>query len=218
LGEGWRSNFEEEPVIIVIAEPEARKLSQDMTLEELLKPCCAGDTDAARELYQRYDQQVIRAVQRKMTQGNWMMSWCGVEDCLQEAWMVAFLGIRDGKAFESGKHLVRYIAKVCRNRIRMALRKGRTQKRTLDREEALGLASHDAAAPGMDPAAQAELEDELQHLLRDEPEQRKRLAEAVFGGESIREAALRLKMSPRTAQYWMKQLGEKWRARKEELE
>jgi len=77
-------------------------------------------------------------------------------------------------------------------------------------------AQHDTADPGLDPAQQAELTEELHHLLSKLPEKDRLLLLEIRDREKLAAVALKMNVTLRTAQLTLERIRQKWWDRQRE--
>lgn len=178
--------------------------SADAELNDLFARIHAHEADAARLLYERYRDPLLRVIRRRyLRRDSVLRRFFDSDDLAQETWRRVFEQIEAGATVPSETDFVRLIIAMTRNRFRNEYRDHVTAvNHTVTREEPMGVGRHELADRAAGPAAQAEAADDWSRRLDGLSENERRLVAAVRDGDSLAEAAAHLGVSVRTIQRW----------------
>src|SRR5689334_7491506 len=119
--------------------------SEEVGLQELLRRVRAGDAEAGHLLYRRYSHHILASIRHHyLPRHSPLRRVMDSEDFLQETFHSTFKGIIEGGQFVSEQAFINYMLSIAENRFREDWRTHiTTQKRSLDREQALEADRHD---------------------------------------------------------------------------
>ena len=127
----------------------------------------AGDQDAARALYARYGQHVLRVVRRKLAMR--LRAQYDSEDFLQSV-MASFFAIPEGTTFDGPEQLIDFLATMAHNKVADAARRRLgTKKHNLNRETSLDSGGPPVAAPGATPSQEVIANERWEQLVQTTP-------------------------------------------------
>src|SRR5215831_654189 len=158
-------------------------------LEDLLDKLTSGDTAAAEQVFRAYEPYLRMVVRRQLPAK--LRTKLDSADIVQSAWVDVLDGFRKaGWRFADVAHLRAFLVKVTRNRFLERLRQHRP---ALDREQPLGDADGEAAAPSGDPrpSEEAQANELWEQLLRLCPPAHRELLWLRRQGLSLAEIAAR---------------------------
>jgi RNA polymerase sigma-70 factor (ECF subfamily) len=135
----------------------------------LLERAQSGDDAALNRLLERYYDRLRRIVRIRL--GSQMRRMVDSGDIVQDTFHAALAGLLDLRVSEDGE-LLRWFARVAENRIRDELDRQRAAKRSIDRQQALEVATErselaDAAATPPDAAYLGEVREVLDQAIEE---------------------------------------------------
>jgi RNA polymerase sigma factor (sigma-70 family) len=129
-----------------------------------------GDDYAADEFHRHYSGTLRRIVRLRLQYFPQMKPVCDDDDVTQDAWMSAFLLIRQGRSFKTEEKLLAFLKQIARRKTVKVIREYLgTAKRDLCRSqsaEASTAVKSILAGPAPGPAERAEIKDLMERALR----------------------------------------------------
>jgi RNA polymerase sigma factor (sigma-70 family) len=174
--------------------------------ELLMQRVRSGCQEAAREVYERYNDQVRRVVRRYLD--HRLRKIYDSDDFAQSVWASFFHTPADRYTFHSPQALVRFLSRVASNKVIETNRKRmQTARHGIRREDSLetplqGELKLGEVVPGPDPTpSQCVIADEKwEHLLRGLSDVNRRILELLRNGFTYVEIAAALEVNPKKIQ------------------
>jgi RNA polymerase sigma-70 factor (ECF subfamily) len=168
-----------------------------------------GCPDAARILFEEYGEHIRRVVRQRLHER--LRSQFDSLDFAQDVWASFFGASPDQYTFSSPGELVSFLCRVARNKVTEAFRKGfESQKGNLATvhglERGAGVDPIDPPHPDPTPSQFAVANERWQQLVEGQSETHRSLLELLRDGHSIKDAAERLDVHPRTLMRLLKRL------------
>jgi len=170
--------------------------------QELIQRVQDGDEEAARRLYDKWSPYILKIIRCRFLEPNSILRRVmDSDDFLQETFCSTFEGIIQGGQFVSQQAFINYVLTIAERRSQEAYRfHVTTEKRSLERLQALDPDKHEVPASNADPARTVLAQDELQQVLASVPGQYRELLLTMGDKTQIADIAERTGISLRHAQ------------------
>lgn len=121
-------------------------------IADLMLRIRSGDEGAARELLDLYRPHLMRMVRVRLTDPRLIRQYDASDVC-QSVFADFFLTARLGELdFESGEALLRYLARIARNRLIDRARRFQTQRRNIQQQQTVPVEELDPVSPNTTPS------------------------------------------------------------------
>jgi RNA polymerase sigma factor (sigma-70 family) len=149
-------------------------MAQSLSFQELLGRVRAGDQEAARDLVQRYEPAIRRAVRFRLTDSRLARAFDSMDIC-QSVLASFFLRVASGQFdLEKPEQLLTLLVAMARNKVALQVRAQQRQRRDYRRVQGDGLAEMQVAQADPSPSVQVagkELLEKAERLMSAEERQ-----------------------------------------------
>ncbi len=173
--------------------------------EHLMERVRRGDSEAARELFERYGKAIQTVVRRRLHQR--LRSQFDSLDFTQEAWASFFRLSAERCTFKTPEELMAFLTTIVQNKLSDAYQQRfPAHDRNEDKAEASALDMDKQPSRQPTPSRFAILKEEWERLLHDKPPKVRKALEMLREGYSRQEIAHSLGVNPRIIQRVMREL------------
>lgn len=168
---------------------------------DLIRRVQEGEEEAARLLYDRFGESIVRAVRRRLHQR--LRTLFDTLDFAQDVWQSFFIGSGKGRSIETPEQLAALLTTMARNKVIDKARFHGMQKRDLERETSLAQSPKGGdSLPGADPTPSQIVmgEEAWDQLLATQRPVHKRILLLLRQGRTPETIALELGVSTRMVQ------------------
>jgi RNA polymerase sigma-70 factor (ECF subfamily) len=180
---------------------------QHREFEFLMEQLRQGTPEATRGMIEEYGQHVLRVVRRRL--GRELRSQFDSVDFVQDVWASFYAIPPECYTFEHPAQLIGFLIDLATNKVADAYR-GRfqaqksNQNRTRSLDGSAALEALNLAAGGPTPSRAVILREEVEQLLKDQPNEARRLLTLLTTGYTQEEIAQELGVTVRTVRRWMR--------------
>jgi RNA polymerase sigma factor (sigma-70 family) len=184
-------------------------LDAKQELAHLMQLLREGSEDAARELWERYGEHVLRVVRRKLDRK--LRAKYDSADLAQAVWLSFFVEPHHDYRFERPEDLLAFLADLAQHKlVDVQRQRYRTKKHNVNREHSLeGSAATEAAAMPdrrASPVHTAIARERWERLLDGQPEHHRHILEMLQQGYTHEEIARELGISAKTVQRLLRKM------------